>query len=136
VAAGTTSSLIACLGVAGVNAHKGLIEFLHHLVERSRQRRPPADQHIVVAGAQMRSPGGGRKPDDFAQPAADAVSLYRVANLPRHGKADPDGLISRALPCLKHKSAAGSAHAAGRGAKIAAAFQPLDDGKLAILLTH
>jgi hypothetical protein len=119
-----------------VNADKGLIEFQHHLVERSRQRRPPADQHIVMAGTQMRSPGGRRKPDDFAQAAADAVSLNRVANLPRYGKPDPDGVISRALQCLKHKSAAGCAHAAGRGAKIAAAFQPLDDGKLPILLTH
>jgi hypothetical protein len=40
------------------------------------------------------------------------------------------------LPRLKHESAAGGAHAIGRGSKIAAAFQPLDDGRTGILLTH
>jgi hypothetical protein len=30
---------------------KRRIEFLHHLAERGGERGPPADQHIVVAGA-------------------------------------------------------------------------------------
>jgi len=80
--------------------------------------------------------GSRGKPDDFAQPAADAVSLHSVADLPRYRKADPDGAIFRALARLEHKGTAGGACALGRGSKIAAAFQPLDDGKIAILLTH
>ena len=119
-----------------MDANKGLIELLHHLAERNRQRRAPADQHIIVAGAQMRSSAGRREPHDFAQPAADAVSFYGVADLPRHGEADPDSAIFAALPRLKHKGAARSACALGRGPEIAAAFQPLDDGRVAILLTH
>ena len=83
----------------------------------------------------MRSSAARREPYDFAQPAADAVSLHGIADLPRYGKADPDSVISRALPRLQHESAAGGAHAVGCGSKIAAAFQPLDD-RLAILFTH
>ncbi len=78
----------------------------------------------------------GRQAHDFAQAAADAISLHSVADLPGHGKADPDSVILRPLPCLKHKSAAGGAYPTGSGSKIAAAFQPLDDGRLAILFTH
>ena len=119
-----------------MDANKGFIELLHHLAERSHQSGPPADQHIIVAGAQMRSSAGRREPHDFAQPTADAVSLHGVADLPRHGEAYPDGAIFAALPRLKHKGAARGACALGRGPKIAAAFQPLDDGRVAILLTH
>ena len=119
-----------------MDAYEGLIELPHHLAEGSRQSRPPADQHVIVAGAQMRRHGGRGKPDDFAQPATDAISFHGVAHLSRYGKADADGAIIGALPRLKHKGATGSAGAFGRGSKIAAAFQPLDDGKTAILLTH
>jgi hypothetical protein len=119
-----------------MNAHKGLVEILHHLAERSHQSGAPADQHVIVARTQRRSLGCRRKPHDFAQTAADAVSLHRVADLPRYGEAYANGVIPRALPCLQHKSAAGGAYAFGRGSKIVAAFQPLDDGRTAILLTH
>ena len=84
----------------------------------------------------MRGPGSSRQPHDFAQTAADSVSLHGVADLPGHRKADPDGVIPRPLQCLKHKSAAGGTYTTSRGSKIAAAFQPLDDGRLAILFTH
>jgi hypothetical protein len=119
-----------------VDANKGFIELLHHLAERSRQCGPPADQHVIVAGAQMRPCAGRREPDDFAQPAADPIPLHGVADLPRHCEADPDGAIFATLPRLKHKGAARGACALGRGPKIAAAPQPLDDGRIAILLTH
>ena len=105
-----------------MNANEGSIEFLHHLAERSRQRRAPADQHIVMAGAQMRPPVVSRQAHDFPQAAADAVSLHGVADLAGHRKADPDGVILRPLPCLEHKSAAGGAHATSSGSKIAAAL--------------
>jgi hypothetical protein len=119
-----------------MNANKGSIEFLHHLAERSRQRGAPADQHIVTPGPQRRGPGSSRQAHDFAQTAADSVSLHGVADLAGYRKADPDGIIPRPLQCLKHKSAAGGTYTTSRGSKIAAAFQPLDDGRLAILFTH
>jgi len=119
-----------------VNANKGLVEILHHFAERNRQCGTAADQHVIMARTQWLSPGSPREPNDLAQTAADAISLHSVADLPRYGKADPDSVISRALPRLQHESAAGGAHAIGRGSKIAAAFQPLDDGRTGILLTH
>ena len=119
-----------------MNANKGLVEILYHFAERNRQCGAAADQHVVVAGTQWLGPGGRRKPNDLAQTAADSISLHSVADLPRYGKADPDSVISRVLPRLQHESAAGGAHAIGRGSKIAAAFQPLNDGRTGILLTH
>ncbi len=127
-----TSSLAA----AGVKAAQRRIEFLHHLAKGGGQRGPPPDQDVIVAGAQWSRPGGGGKPGDLAQAAANAVSLHGIADLTRHGETDADRAVLRALPGLKHKGAAGGAHAIGRGPKIAAAFQPLDDGRAAILLTH
>ena len=119
-----------------MNANKGLVEILHHLAERNRQCRTAADQHVIMARTQWLSPGSRREPDDLAQAAADAVSLHGVADLPRYGDANSNSVISPALPRLKHESAAGGAHAIGRGSKIAAASQPLDDGRTGILLTH
>ena len=119
-----------------MNAHKGLVEILHHFGERNRQCGAPADQHVIVARTQWLGPGSRREPDDLAQTAADTISLHGVADLSRYGKADPDSVISHALPRLKYESAAGGAHAIGRGSKIAAAFQPLDDGRTGILFTH
>src|SRR5262249_61688619 len=103
---------------------------------RRRQCGASADQHVIVARTQWLSPSSRREPDDLAQTAADTISLHSIADLPRYGKADPDSVISRVLPRLQHESAAGGAHAIGRGSKIAAAFQPLNDGRTGILLTH
>jgi hypothetical protein len=119
-----------------VNANKGLVEILHHFAERNRQCGAAPDQYVVVARTQWFGPGSRREPDDLAQTAADTIALHSIADLSRYGKADPDSVISRALPRLKHESAAGGAHALGRGSKIAAAFQPLDDGRTGTLLTH
>ena len=119
-----------------MNANKSLVEILHHLAEWNRQCGAAADQHVIVARTQRLSPGRRRQPDDLTQTAADAVSLHRVADLPRYGEANSDSVISPALPRLKHESAAGGTYAIGRGSKIAAAFQPLDDGRTGILLTH
>ena len=111
-----------------MNANKGLVEILHHLAERNGQCRTAADQNVIMARTQWLSSGSRREPDDLAQAAADAVSLHGVADLPRYGEANSNRVISPALPHLKHES--------GRGSKIAAAFQPLDDGRTGILLTH
>ena len=40
-----------------MNPAKRRIEILHHLAERGGERGPPADQHIVMAGAQLARPG-------------------------------------------------------------------------------
>jgi hypothetical protein len=71
-----------------------------------RERCAPADQHIIVARAKRRS---GGQSHHFAQPPAHAVSLHRIADLPRYGKADPDGtalaLVFSALPRLHDEGA-------------------------------
>ena len=109
------------------------IEFLHHLAERGGERGPPPDQHIVVAGTQ---PRGRRKSYDLPQPAPDAVTLHSVTHLPRYGEADPDRSVLGSRPRLQHECAGGSACAMSCGSKIAAAPQPLDDGRSAFPLTH
>jgi hypothetical protein len=45
------------------------IEFQHHLAERSGKRRPPADQHVIMARAHSPRPGSHRKSHDLTQPA-------------------------------------------------------------------
>jgi hypothetical protein len=112
------------------------IEFLHHVAERGAERGPAADQHVVMSRTQLARPRGRRKPDDLAQPAPHPIPLDRVANLARHGKAYTDRSFVGALPRLQYEGGAGSARATGRGPKIAAAFEPLDDGRTAIPLTH
>ena len=54
----------------------------------SLQRRPAPDQHVIVAGA--KPPERGRKPHHFPQAAPHPVALHGIADLARHGKADPD----------------------------------------------
>jgi len=121
-----------------MNADQSLTQILHHLAERNRQGGSPADQHIVVVRAQSPCLGSRRKPDDFAQTAPHTISLRGVADLPRDGKADPDrlSLTSGALPRLQHERTPGSAQPLGRSSKIGPALEPLDDGRMAILLTH
>jgi hypothetical protein len=119
-----------------MNADEGAIEFLHHFAKRHPQRCAAADQHIVASAAQTPGPCGGGQADDLAQAAANPVALDGIADLAGHREADPRGVILFPLLCLKHKGTAGGARATSRGSKIATAFQPLDDGRLAILLTH
>jgi len=54
-------------------------EFSLHLGKRQRQRRAPADQHVIVAVAHL---AAGRKPNDFAQPAPHPIALDRITDLP------------------------------------------------------
>jgi hypothetical protein len=57
--AGATSSL----AFEGVRPDKSLIELADHVTERRLERRPAADQDIIVA---LTQPFGTRKPDQFA----------------------------------------------------------------------
>jgi hypothetical protein len=41
-----------------VNSSKRRIEFPHHFAEWGRQRGPPADEHVVMAGAQLAGRSG------------------------------------------------------------------------------
>jgi hypothetical protein len=111
------------------------IEFLHHIAERGGERGPSADQHVVVAGAQLAG-SGRRKSDHLPQTAPHAIALHGVTHLSRHGEPDADRPILGAAPGLEHEGAAGGAHAVRGGSKIAAAFEPLDDGRTAYPITH
>jgi hypothetical protein len=112
------------------------IEFQHHLAEGSSERRPPADQHIIMARAHSPRPGGHRKPHDLTQTAPYPVALHRVADLARHREADAHGPVVGAAPRLKHKKGPGGTRTIRRGSKIGAASQPLDDGNGGLALTH
>ena len=129
---GATSSPAACR----MKPVKRRIEFLHQLAERGGERGPPADQHIVVAGAQLGRPGSRRKSYDLPQSAPHAVTLHGVTHLSRHGEPDADRPVVGAPQCLEHEGAAGRACAMRRGSKIAAAYEPLDNGRTGVLLTH
>jgi len=50
-----------------VNSAKRGIEFPDQILKRHGQRRPPADQHVIMAGAQRgsRSLSRSRQSDDF-----------------------------------------------------------------------
>ena len=108
---------------AVMNPGQCRIEILHQLGKRSRQGRPPANKHIVMAGVQPPSSGSCRKPHDFAQPAPDPVALDGVADLPRHGEADTDHptLVSASAD-LQGEGAGRHSHSARRSLKIAPAF--------------
>jgi hypothetical protein len=69
------------------NAPQRAVEFPRHVAERTCQRAASADQHVVMAGGKGCL---GLQPHHFAQAAADAVALDGIADLLRHGKADPD----------------------------------------------
>jgi hypothetical protein len=123
-----------------MNAIKRRAKIPRHIAEADLQRRPLADQHIIVAGAQRR---GGSQPDDFPQPPLDAVSFHRIADLLRHRKTDPDGspiLIGRlagfVTPArLQNEGVDRGSRTRGGSPKVRPAFQPfhafdfgLDDG--------
>jgi hypothetical protein len=110
-----------------VNPSKRRIEFPHHFAEWGRQRGPPADEHVVMAGAQLAGRSGRRHAHHLPQSPAYPVTLYGIADLARHGEADADGTFVTARARLQHESAARGSLAARCGPKIAAAPQPLDD---------
>jgi hypothetical protein len=107
-----------------VNSRQRRIEFLRHLIERDRQRSPPADEHVIVAGAQL---GGRRHAHHLTQPPAHPITLNRIADLARHCKADTDAALVTSRTRVQHESAAGGSLAARCGPKIAAALQPFDN---------
>jgi hypothetical protein len=80
-----------------MNTPQRPLEIFRHLHKRRFKRRPPPDQYIIMAGAHPSAP---RKPDDFTQPAAHAVSLDGFADFLRYGKADAGWAIVAALAYL------------------------------------
>ena len=76
------------------------VEVPHHVAEGQSERRPPANQHVIVAGAKLNA---GGEPHHLAQPALDAVALDRIADLPRHREADPRRTGFVAPPRLEDK---------------------------------
>jgi hypothetical protein len=62
-----------------VNPAQGRIKVVEHVAEGQRQRRPPANQHVIVAGAKLIV---GTQPDRLAQPPLHPVAFDRIADLP------------------------------------------------------
>jgi hypothetical protein len=88
-----------------VNPMQGRIEVAEHVAERQRQCRPPANQHVIVAGAKLIV---GAQPNRLAQAALHPVAFDRIADLPRHREAEPGCKRKRltfadvaALACLQ-----------------------------------
>jgi hypothetical protein len=107
-----------------MNPSKRRIEVPHHLAERCFERRPPANQHIIVAGMQICR---RREPYEFPQAPPHAVTHHGIAHLPRHREAHSDATCVSALPCLHDEGTAGRPHRGGRSAKVRPALQPLHD---------
>ena len=130
--AAATSSLTRSLALraAGpfgvVNPAQRRIEILPHLAERRCERRPPANQHIIMTAVHA---AARRQPHHLAQPAPHPVALHRIADLPRHREADPRRTVLGALARLHHESAIGRPQPLCRGKKIRAAGQPLHSKK-------
>ena len=65
-----------------------LVEIFGSSARRAATVPIAPDQHIIMTGPQS---SRGRKPHDFAQPPPHPIALDRVADLLRHGEADPHG---------------------------------------------
>jgi|GEM_PF-3539870 len=112
-----------------MNSAQRRIELPDHIAERDGERRSAANQHVIMAGAKR---GRRRKPNHFPQAPPHAVALHGIADLTRHGEADPDrsallvaGLaVFGALPRLQDEGC-GRRPGAFRGRpKVRPAFQP------------
>jgi hypothetical protein len=124
-----------------VDSAKRRIEFLHHVAERNAKGRPPPDQHIIIARAQIVGPGRilGRNGQShhLAQAPAHAVAFHSVAYLSRYGESDTHRPFVAALPRLQNKGVCRGPRTAGGGAKIAPPSQPLDsDDGTGAPITH
>jgi hypothetical protein len=108
-----------------MNSPKRRIEFPHYLAERQLERRPPPDQHIIVAGVELAGVLVRREPYHFPQAAPNAVALDRITHLPRDRESDPHGAFVRAPPGLEHKRAAARSARRGGSPKVRPALQPL-----------
>jgi hypothetical protein len=122
LAAATSSLTPRAAGPFGVvNPAQRRIEILPHLAERRCERRPPANQHIIMTAVHA---AARRQPHDLAQPAPHPVALHRIADLPRHREADPRRTVLGATARLHHESAVGRPQPLCRGKEIRAAGQP------------
>jgi hypothetical protein len=92
------------------------------LLERQRERRPPSNQHIVIA---CRKTSCSRQSDHFPKPALDPVTLDRSSDLSRHGKTYTDGTIIAALAHLQDKSRGRQLFSGRRGEEIGSPSQPI-----------
>jgi hypothetical protein len=107
-----------------MNAMERGIEFPDQVVKRNLQRRPPPYQHIILAGTKRSL---RHKADRLTQAPPHTVSLDGVADLPRHGEADPAGPFIAARPRLQDKAARRRPRAFGGSLKVRPAFQPLHE---------
>jgi hypothetical protein len=99
------------------------IEFPDQVAKWRLQRRPPPNQHIIVAGTKRRAElAARREADDLAQTAPDPVSFHGIADLARHGEADPAGAFIAARPRLQDKAARRRPRAFGGSLKVSPAF--------------
>ena len=90
-------------------------EIVEHDREVAGQRRPAADQHIIM----VRSHGYDVQPlHQFAKPAPDAVALGGGAVLFGDGEADPDRAIVVAAAALQDEGSAVHPRAIGNGEEV------------------
>ena len=108
-------------GTSGMKATQGRVELPDHVGERSLQRHPPSDQDVIVAGAEC---FGRRQPHHLAQAPPHAVAFHGIADLARHGEADPAGALVAARTRLHDKCGGRGTRAGGGSPKIRPAFQP------------
>ncbi len=87
-----------------VNSPERRIEFPLHVFKRRAERRPPPDQHVIMAGAQR---ARRREPHDLPQPPAHAVAFDRIADLPRHREAHARRAVLVPPPGLHQERLAG-----------------------------
>jgi hypothetical protein len=109
------------------------IEILYHLAERSGQRRPPSDEHIIVAAIQ---PLGAGQSHDLPQPPTHPVPLDGIAHLPRHRETDAHHTLVPAPARLQYESAAGGPRPIRYSQKVAPALEPFDDDGTGVPIRH
>jgi len=97
-------------------------EVPHHLVERTAERRAASNQHIIMTGLQRPCRG---QPHQFAQAPSHPVALHRIADLPRHRKADPWNAVLGTASGLDQERGSRCPHRGGGCPKIHSALQPL-----------
>jgi hypothetical protein len=61
-----------------MNAAHHIFEVPHHVAEWPLQRRPPANQHVIMAGAKGSC---RRKPHHLSQAPPHAIAYDRIADL-------------------------------------------------------
>jgi hypothetical protein len=124
-----------------VDSGKRSIEFLHHFTEGSAKGRPPPDQHIVIAGAQIVGPGRilgrNRQSHHLAQSPAHAVAFHSVAYLSRYGESDTHRPVVATLPRLQNEALCRRPRTAGSGTKIAPSSHAFEgNGGTGVPTTH